>query len=109
MEKWCPGDVGRGIVGIGLGHLLGREHDSTLQSVVVAPRLLKKSLSRLYYCYYFFRHRLRGAMCLSTQLRSLIDMPPRSSGLTSGMTPDVSVTGTQRPTGRSPKMHRILR
>ena len=38
------------IAGIGLGPLLGREHDSTLQSGVEAPRLLKRSLSRLCYC-----------------------------------------------------------
>ena len=30
-----------GIAGIGLGHQLGREHDSTPQSGVEAPRLLK--------------------------------------------------------------------
>ena len=30
------------MAGIGLGHLLGREHDSTPQSGVEAPRLLKK-------------------------------------------------------------------
>ena len=39
-----------GRAGIGLGHLLEREHDSTPQSGVEAPRLLKLSLSRLYYC-----------------------------------------------------------
>ena len=39
-----------GIAGIGLGRLLGGEHDSTLQSGVEAPRLLKRSLSRLYCC-----------------------------------------------------------
>ena len=40
-----------GIGGIGLGHLPGREHASTPQSGVEAPRLLKRSLSRLhYYC-----------------------------------------------------------
>ena len=33
------------IAGIGLGRLLGREHASTLQSGVEAPRLLKRSLS----------------------------------------------------------------
>ena len=39
-----------GIAGIGLGHLLGREHDPTPQSGVEAPRLLKRSLPRLDYC-----------------------------------------------------------
>ena len=39
-----------GIAGIGLGHLLGREHDSSPQSGVEAPRLVRRSLSRLYYC-----------------------------------------------------------
>ena len=40
------------IAGIGLGYFLGREHVSTPQSGVEAPRLLKRSLSRLYYCRY---------------------------------------------------------
>ena len=31
-------------------HLLGGEHASTPQSGVEAPRLLKRSLPRLYYC-----------------------------------------------------------
>ena len=39
-----------GIAGIGLNRLLGREHASTPQSGVEAPRLLKRSLTRLYYC-----------------------------------------------------------
>ena len=39
-----------GIAWIGLGRQLGREHDSTLQSGVEAPRLFKRSLARLYYC-----------------------------------------------------------
>ena len=39
-----------GIAGIGLGRLLGGEHASTPQSGVEAPRLLKRSLTRLYYC-----------------------------------------------------------
>ena len=39
-----------GIAGIGLGHQHGREHDSTPQSGVEAPRLSKRSLPRLYYC-----------------------------------------------------------
>ena len=34
----------KGRAGIGLGHLLGREHDSTHHSGVEAPRLLKRSL-----------------------------------------------------------------
>ena len=33
-----------------LGRLLGREHDSIVQSGVEAPRLLKRSLSRSDYC-----------------------------------------------------------
>ena len=37
-----------GIAGIGLGRLLGGEHASTPQSGVEAPRLLKRSLTRLY-------------------------------------------------------------
>ena len=39
-----------GIAGIGLGRLLEREHASTPQSGVEAPRLLKRSLPRLYFC-----------------------------------------------------------
>ena len=39
-----------GIAGIVLGRLLGGEHASTPQSGVEAPRLLKRSLPRLYYC-----------------------------------------------------------
>ena len=39
-----------GIAGIRLGHLLGREHASTPQSGVEAPRLLKRSLPRLDCC-----------------------------------------------------------
>ena len=39
-----------GIAGIGLGRLLGGGHVSTLQSGVEAPRLLKRSLFRLYCC-----------------------------------------------------------
>ena len=49
MEMWCPDDIGR-IAGIGLGRLLRREHASTPQSGVEAPRLLKRSLPRLYCC-----------------------------------------------------------
>ena len=48
-----------GMAGIGLGHLLGREHDSTPQSVVEAPRLLERNLSRLYCC-----------CCVCTDVRS---------------------------------------
>ena len=33
-----------------MGRLLGGEHDSTPQSGMEAPRLLKRSLPRLYYC-----------------------------------------------------------
>ena len=36
--------------GIGLGHSLGREHDSTPHSGVEAPTVSKMSLSRLDYC-----------------------------------------------------------
>ena len=39
-----------GMAGIGLGRLLVREHASTNQSGVEAPRLFKRSLTRLYYC-----------------------------------------------------------
>ena len=49
MEMWCPDDIGR-VDGIGLGRLLGEEHASTPQIGVEAPRLLKRSLPRLYYC-----------------------------------------------------------
>ena len=49
MEMWCVLTTQGGVAGIGLGHLLGREHDSTPQSGVEAPRLLKRSLPRLYY------------------------------------------------------------
>ena len=44
-----------GLAGIGLGRLLGGGHDSTPQSGVEAPRLLKRSLSRLYCCCCFRR------------------------------------------------------
>ena len=57
-----------GIAGIGLSHLLGREHDSTPQSGVEAPRLLKRSLSRLYYCCFGPGHSTR---CLCRQHRSI--------------------------------------
>ena len=49
MEMWCPDDIGRDSW-IGLGRLLGEEHASTPQSGVEAPRLLKRSLPRLYCC-----------------------------------------------------------
>ena len=39
-----------GTVGAGLGHPPGRVHDPTAQSAVGAPRLLKRSLPRLYCC-----------------------------------------------------------
>ena len=39
-----------GLAGIGLSHLLGRDHDSTSQSGVEAPCLLKRSLTRLDCC-----------------------------------------------------------
>ena len=41
MEMWCLDDKG-GKAGTGLGHLLEREHGSTPQSGVEAPRLFKK-------------------------------------------------------------------
>ena len=47
-----------GIAGIGLGHLLGGEHGSTPQSWAEAPRLLKRSLLRLYCCCCWFGHML---------------------------------------------------
>ena len=50
MEKWCPDDTERD--SLGWGHLLGRQHDSTLRSGLGAPRLLKRRLSRLDYCCY---------------------------------------------------------
>ena len=49
------------------------------------------------------------AMCLSTQQHDLIVMLTKNSGPTSGVTPDVSATGTQRPSGRRPKNTAILR
>ena len=48
MEMWCLDDTGRASwdwVGPPTG-----EHDSTPRSGVEAPRLLKRSLHRLYYC-----------------------------------------------------------
>ena len=51
---WCLDDTGR-IAGIGLGHLFGTEHDSTPQSGVEAPRLLKQSLPRSDHCGCCFR------------------------------------------------------
>ena len=44
MEMWCPDDIGRDSW-VGLGHLL----DSTLQSGVEAPCLLKRSLPHAHY------------------------------------------------------------
>ena len=43
MEMWCPDDIGRAQLGLGWAACLGREHPSTLQSGVEAPRLLKRS------------------------------------------------------------------
>ena len=44
MEMWCPHDIGRDSWDW-VGPLLGREHASTPQSGVEAPRLSKRSLS----------------------------------------------------------------
>ena len=44
-----------GIAGIGLGHLLGSENDSTPQEWSGGSCLSKRSLSRLYYCCCFWR------------------------------------------------------
>ena len=44
MEMWCPDSWGF------LGHQLGREHGAPPRGGVDAPRLVKRSLSRLYYC-----------------------------------------------------------
>ena len=49
MEMWCPDDTGRDSWDW-VGRVLGREHASTHQSGVEAPRLLKRSLPRLYCC-----------------------------------------------------------
>ena len=40
MEMLCPDDIGRDSWD-SVGHPLGRKHDSTAQSGVEAPRLLK--------------------------------------------------------------------
>ena len=49
MEMWCLDPHRARYLGlVGLGHQLGREHDSTPQSGVEAPRLSKRSLSRLF-------------------------------------------------------------
>ena len=52
-----------GTAGIGMGHLGESMHDSTPQSGVEAPHLLKRSLPRLYYCCCCFGHGFRCAMC----------------------------------------------
>ena len=49
MEMWCPGDIGRDSWDW-VGPPAWREHASTPQSGVEAPRLLKRSLLRLYCC-----------------------------------------------------------
>ena len=53
-------------LGLGSGHQLGREHDSTSQSGVEALRLLKRSLPRLYCCrcLLFVCFLVCGAWCL---------------------------------------------
>ena len=56
-----------------MGRLLGREHASTPQSGVEAPRLLKRSLQRLYYCCCCFGHSFtRQVMHMSTRLYGLV-------------------------------------
>ena len=52
MEIWCPDDIGRD--NWDWGRLPGRERASAPQSGVEAPRLLKRSLPRLYCCCCFF-------------------------------------------------------
>ena len=49
MEMWCLDDIRRDSWDW-VGRLLGGEHASTPQSGVEAPRLLKRSLPRLYGC-----------------------------------------------------------
>ena len=49
MEMWCPDDIGRDSWDR-VGPPAWGEHASTPQSGVDAPRLLKRSFSRLYYC-----------------------------------------------------------
>ena len=49
MEMWCPDDIGRDSWDW-VGPPAWGEHASTLQSGVEAPRLLKRSLQRLYFC-----------------------------------------------------------
>ena len=57
-----------GIAGIGVGHLLGREHDSTPQSGVEAPRLKKRSqIVLLLRLLWLLTHVNEDAMCLSTR------------------------------------------
>ena len=65
-----------GKAGIGLGHPLGREHDSTLHSGVDAPRLLKRSVHRLDYCCCCFG-RGTETRCLYPQVIELIGTSPR--------------------------------
>ena len=62
-----------GVSRVRLGHVLGREHDSTPWSGAEAPRDRKRCLSRLFYCCCFGR-RLSGGVCMSTRLRHLIVM-----------------------------------
>ena len=49
MEMWCPDDVERDSWDWARPPT-GREHDSTLQSGVEAPRQFQRSLSRLDFC-----------------------------------------------------------
>ena len=49
MEMWCPDDIGRDSWDW-VGPPAGGEHASTPKSGVEAPRLFKRSLTRLYYC-----------------------------------------------------------
>ena len=62
-----------GKAGIGLGRLLGGEHASTPQSEVEAPRLLKRSLPRLYYC-----------CCVSTAVMTMQQSPRPIGGRSPG-------------------------
>ena len=80
-----------GETGIGMGHLLGREHDSSPQSEVEAPRLLKRSFSRL------FLTRATEEQCIwpqSTELhrRSLRLIGGRSPGSQDPATSEPSTT-----------------
>ena len=110
-----------GIAGIGLGHLLGREHDSTLQKGVEAPGPLKRSLARLSYCCcfgrWFTRHVCRSTACHDRQI-GMIPVPcnlgvklpatPAHPALDDQQLlviegPPTLNAGTRRPYGRSPK------